>query len=131
MGTYTQLRANIILSKEAPLDIIEKLSSGEMWEELSVAKFGRSEGMFSVSEEPELPIEHIFGKSHRWSQIFSANTSRFNKETRVLKIKCDIKAYDFIYTHLVDWLKPYIESGIIKTQDEWQDSEDWTQLYPE
>jgi hypothetical protein len=131
MGTYTQLKVNITLSEEAPLDIIEKLSSGEMWEELATAKFGRFEGMFPVSEEPELPIEHVFGKSDRWSQIFSPYTTIFNKELRTLKIDCDIKAYDNIYEDLVDWLKPFIIDGHIEEQGEWQDSKDWTQLYPE
>ena len=118
MGYYTELEVNIILNEHAPLDVLEKLSNGEMWEELSQAKFGRSEGLFSVAEEPELPIEHEFGKSSRWSQIFNLHTTVFNKKNRTLIIKCDIKAYDEIYDHLRDWLEPFIVSGTIKEKGE-------------
>jgi hypothetical protein len=127
MGYYTELKLNVTLKDDTStemLDILDKLSSGDMWEELSQAKFGKSYGIFSVSEEPEIPINHIFGKSHRWSQIFNPHTTIFNKEHKTLKIKCDIKAYDDIYEHLIDWLKPYILKGKIKTQTECQD--EWT-----
>ncbi len=126
MGNYTQLKVNITLSEEAPLDIIEKLSNGEMQRELYQAKFGRTEGLFSVAETPELPITHKFGKSKRWDQMFHG--AKFNKEERTLKFKCDIKAYDNIYEDLVDWLKPFILSGTIKELGEWSDNNEWSIL---
>jgi len=126
MGYYTKLKCDVTLNNDTPeeiLDILEKLSSGDMWNELAQDKFGKSVGGFSVEEQPELPIDHIFGKSHRWSQIFNTATTVFNRVDKTLKINCEIKAYDEIYDHLVDWFTPYIYSGLIKTKGE--DNDTW------
>ena len=121
MGYYTKLEADLLLNEEAPLELITKLCSGDMWEELAQAKFGNIPSMYSVEEEPELPIEHLFGKSKRWTQIFSATT--IDSLTRVLHIECEIKAYDEIYELLFDWLKPFIIAGTWRTKGE--DSDEW------
>lgn len=118
MGYYTELQLEVILTKDAPLDIIEKLSNNAMWNELAFAKFGRTIGAFNVSETPNLPIEHPFDKSTRWDLIFNTSTTTFNKDIRALKIICDIKAYESIYEQLIDWLTPYILKGTIKTKGE-------------
>ena len=119
MGYYTELKLNVILNDEAPLDILDDLCNGNLCNELYNKKFGRTDGIFSVADTPNLPIKHIFGKSTRWDQIF--HNSTFNKETNNLIINCDIKAYDDIYEHLVDWLTPFIISGSIQEKGEEQD----------
>lgn len=123
MGYYTELKLAVVLSEKAPLDIIKKLCDGTMKTELFTAKFGEVPGIYVVGEVPELPIEHDFGKSKRWCQIF--NRATFDETTRELRINCDIKAYDSIYDHLVDWLKPFIEIGSIKSKGEDQDTWDY------
>ena len=118
MGYYTELKLSCQLNDKAPLDIIEKLCQGKMWNELAMQKFGRTEGLFSVDEQPELPINHPFGKTHRWSQIFNTSTSVFNKKRKTLRINCDIKAYENDYDLLIDWLKPFIVTGTAKIKGE-------------
>jgi hypothetical protein len=118
MGYYTELKLSCQLNKDAPLDILEKLSNGQMHDELFMAKFGRVEGLYNVSETPELPIDHPFGKTHRWPQIFNQSTTVFDKARKTLKIECDIKAYEADYEKLIEWLKPYIVSGKAKSRGE-------------
>lgn len=124
MGYYTKLEVHISLNPEAPSEILEKLCSGQMWRELAQAKFGRSEGLFNIEEEPELPISHPFGKSKRWGQLFG-NKRSYDKENRMLHIECDIKAYDNIYGLLFDWLKPFIIAGTWRTQGENYEKNQW------
>lgn len=128
MGYYTKLKLSIQLNENAPLDILEKLCNGEMMEELFIEKFGKIPNIMSVASTPELPINHDFGKTHRWDQIFHESTSIFNKETKILKIECDIKEYEQDYEKLIDWLKPYIITGEAKSKGEDQDT--WVTLYP-
>ena len=124
MGYYTDLTADVILNNEAPLDIIEGLCNETLTEKLYNDKFGQKVMSLSVSDTPNLPIDHKFGKSHRWGQIFYFAT--FNKETNNLIINCDIKAYDNICEDLVDWLKPFIVSGSIVERGE--DMDDWEEM---
>jgi hypothetical protein len=124
MGYYTKLSIKVVLTKNAPIDILTKLCNDEMWKELATAKWGKYELAYTVSDSPKLPIEHPFGQSTRWSQIFNNVTSKLNIEDNTLKVKCDIKAYESIYEQLIDWLTPYIESGVIKTKGE--DENKWT-----
>lgn len=126
MGYYTELHLNAQLTDNAPLELIGKLSTGELWLELAKSKLGEIPGMYSVVDEPQIPIDHIFGKSHRWSQIFNPSTTIFDIQRKTLKIRCDIKAYDNIYGHLIDWMTPFIESAVIKTKGE--NSDNWTIL---
>ncbi len=121
MGYYTELKLDVILNDECPLDIIDGLCNEDLMEKLYIDKFGKVPSLLSVSETPNLPIKHEFGKSHRWDQIFS--NAKFNKKTNNLVINCDIKAYDNIYEQLVDWIKPYIISGNI--QEKGEDSNEW------
>lgn len=128
MGYYTKLSIKVVLTKDAPIDILTKLCNDEMWKELSTIKWGKPIYIYSVCDSPKLPIEHPFGQSTRWSQIFNSNTSELNIEDNTLIIKCEIKAYESIYEQLIDWLTPYIESGVIKTMGE--DSNEWSiELY--
>ena len=125
MGFYTQLKLSVTLSEQAPLEVIKKLCDGTMEQELFTLKFGKLPNFHTIAETPELPISHEFGKSTRWDQIF--HNATFNEENRKLKIDCDIKAYDNIYEHLIDWLKPFIEMGHIKSKGE--DQDDWYYHY--
>lgn len=125
MGYYTELKLDVILNKEAPIDTIENLCNGTLHDKLYKDKFGEIPAMISVVDTPNLPIEHPFGKSHRWDQIFhGASYDTINKQ---LVINCDIKAYDEIYEKLFDWLFPYIISGSIKEKGE--DQDEWVTIY--
>jgi hypothetical protein len=121
MGYYTKLKLNVILNDKGPLYILNEICNKELVNNLYIDKFGELPIIMSVVDTPNLPIEHIFGKSHRWDQIF--HNATFNKKTNNLIINCDIKAYDNIYEDLIDWLSPFIVSGSIEEkgedQDEW------------
>jgi len=119
MGYYTELKLYVELNNEAPYDILKLLCDGEMYEHITKTP---EPAIRSVDSTPHLPIEHKFGKSYRWDQIF--NYAVLNKNS--LKINCDIKAYDNIYEDLVDWLEPYIITGNIKIKGE--DSDNWEVL---
>ena len=125
MGYYTELELNVILNDKSPLDIIDGLCNGDLIERLYTDKFGYAPKILSVSDTPNLPIDHVFGKSHRWDQIFY--NAKFIKETNNLIINCDIKAYDKIYEKLFDWLCPFIIDGSIKEKGE--DSDEWNIIY--
>lgn len=122
MGYYTELKVDVLLQQGTVLETLENLINGELKEELFINKFGEIPGLYSVEDEPELPIEHKFGKSKRWSQIFFNASLHKNN----LVINCDIKAYDNIYEDLLDWLKPSIITGIFVKRAE--DEEKWTIL---
>jgi hypothetical protein len=123
MGYYTKLNLSFQLSKDAPLEFLEKLCNGELEKELFEA-VGINLECHSVADTPNLPIDHPFGKTHRWTQIF--NGAIFNKSRKTLKIKCEIKTYENDYEKLVDWLKPYIISGKAKYKGE--DLDFWINL---
>jgi hypothetical protein len=125
MGYYTELKLDVILNNEGPLDIINGLCNEKLMDKLYIDKFGKVPVILSVCDTPNLPIEHIFGKSHRWDHIFS--NASFNKETNRFIVDCDIKAYDDIYEHLVDWLTPFIISGSI--QEKGEDQDEWITMY--
>ena len=119
MGYYTELELNVFLNASAPFDILKGLTNGEILEE---AYHGNVPVMASVADTPPIPrLNHPFAQSKRWDQIFHANTTLIDNN---LIIKCNIKAYDEIYEQLIDWLKPYIISGVIKTRGE--DESEWT-----
>lgn len=121
MGYYTELKFSVQLNKDAPLDVLEKLANSTMLEELWE---GDVPGIMYVIDIPNIPIEHEFGRTHRWTQIFHG--AKFNKVRKTLKIECDIKAYENDYEKLVDWLKPYIVSGKAKYKGE--DMDTWIPL---
>jgi len=121
MGYYTELKLSVQLNREAPLDVLENLADGSMWEIITGSEIP---SIHSVQDTPNLPIDHEFGKTHRWTQIFHG--AKFNKARKTLKIECDIKAYEDDYEKLVDWLKPYIISGRAKYKGE--DMDNWIKL---
>lgn len=123
MGYYTKLKFSVQLSKDAPFDILKLLSEDKMWEHITG---NENPSSHLVADTPNLPIEHEFGKTHRWNQIFHSGTTKLDINRKTLKIECDIKAYENDYDKLVDWLKPYIISGSIKSKGEDQDS--WINL---
>lgn len=125
MGYYTELKLNVILNDKGPLDILDDLCNGNLIEKLFIDKFGEVPGTLSVADTPDIPIEHKFGKSDRWDQIFY--NAEFSKETNNLIIDCDIKAYDNIYEDLFDWLSPYIVSGSIRERGECEN--EWITIY--
>lgn len=125
MGYYTELHLKVQLNDNAPMELLQSLADGSMFEKLCTDSFGEVPGMMTVRSTPNIPIEHEFGKSHRWSMIFNPSTTILDNKAKTLEIQCDIKAYDNIYEHLFDWLKPFIVNGtIIKTQGE--DEDEWT-----
>lgn len=123
MGYYTELKAKLQLNQDAPKQLLEELCNGVLSDKLFTEKYGHVPSICSVSEIPNLPIEHIFGKSYRWNQIFGSRNTKYDKITNTLIIDCDIKAQDDIYYHLLDWLTPFIDSGEFKTKGE--DSSEW------
>jgi len=123
MGYYTTLKLSVQLNKDAPLDILEKLCNQELFKELME---GELPSIMSVGDTPNIPIDHPFGKTHRWTQIFAVGNIQFNKERKTLKINCEIKEYEEDYSKLIDWLKPFIVSGKAKSRGE--DDSDWINL---
>lgn len=123
MGYYTRLKFSCQLKPDAPFDVLEKLCNDTMWKAIT----GEEQPVIgSVEDVPNLPIDHPFGKTHRWSQIFTPNTATLNVSRKTLKIDCDIKAYENDYQKLVDWLKPYIVLGTAKTKGE--DTDYWIKI---
>lgn len=118
MGYYTQLKFSCQLSKDAPLDILEKLCNDTIYKEITGYE---QPSISTVNELPNLPIDHSFGKTHRWDQIFGSVNTKFNKKRKTLKIHCDIKAYEDDYEKLIDWLRPFIISGSAKYKGEEMD----------
>ncbi len=120
MGYYTELKLTAILNDNAPIVILEKLANGDMYEHIT----GESmPSIMAVADTPNLPIQHAFGRTHRWDQIFNPNTTILDLDNRTLSIKCDIKEYEDDYEKLVDWLKPYCTS--IKAVAKGEDSDSW------
>lgn len=118
MGYCTRLILSIQLNKDAPFDILDKLCNQTMFKEL----YGSEPSIMSVADVPNLPIDHDFGKTHRWTQIFNGEQCILDLGRKTLKIKCDIKAYEQDYEKLIDWLKPFIVSGKAKAKGEDEDS---------
>lgn len=116
MGHYTKLKFSCSLKDNAPLDVLEKLSNGEMYKFITGEEHPP---IMCVSDIPNIPINHPFGKTHRWDQIFNGAT--FNKKRKTLKIECDIKQYEEDYPKLVDWLKPFSWSGRAQVKHESMD----------
>lgn len=99
MGYYTEFDLKLPLRKDTPLeilDLIQNLCIGNFWEEPPI---------YQVNERPDLPIEHEFGKTTRWPQIFSNATF----SNYILLVKGELKNYDNEIQKLIDWLKPYIK----------------------
>lgn len=115
MGYYTKLNFSCQLNDKAPFDILEKLCNQTIYKEITGQDIPE---IMSVDDLPNLPIDHPFGKTHRWIQIFHGELVEFNRKRKTLKIKCDIKAYEDDYEKLVDWLSPYIISGKAKYKGE-------------
>ena len=91
MSYYTNLKMNVILNDDAPLTFLDDLCNNGLMDKIYIEKFGKVPSIISVADTPPLPIEHIFGQSKRWDEIFCK--AKFNKETKELNIDCDIKAY--------------------------------------
>lgn len=124
MGYYTKLNLSVQLNKDAPFEILDKLVSHDMWKEIT----GEDQpNCHLVANTPNLPIDHPFGRTHRWNQIFHKSTTKLNLQRKTLKIQCEIKAYEDDYELLLDWLKPFIVSGSVKTKGE--EDRGWTTLF--
>jgi hypothetical protein len=123
MGYYTKLKLSCQLDSRAPFDVLEKLCSDTMYEFITGQEHP---AISSVQDTPNLPIDHPFGKTHRWTQIFGSSTCTLNTKRKTLKIECDIKAYEGDYEKLIDWLKPYIISGTAKYKGE--DMDHWIKI---
>jgi hypothetical protein len=124
MGYYTQLKCDVLLNDANTIQLINDLLTGDLMNDLFLARFGRMPSVYSVGDTPDLPISHIFGKSSRWPQMLHPNSCTITDNKLV--IECDIKAYNDIYEHFVDWLKPFIITGTIEIK--FEDQDDWITL---
>lgn len=127
MGYYTKLKFSAQLKPDAELfSVLECLAKGEMYKKIT----GKEEPVISnVASTPNLPIDHEFGKTHRWDQMLNPSTMKLDVSRSTLKVECEIKAYDQIYDKFIDWLRPFIISGSSKMKGEEMDV--WITLYPE
>lgn len=116
MGYYTELKFSAQLKPDPELfSLLEILQRGEMYEKLTGKEVP---AIAAVADTPNLPIDHPFGKSLRWDQMLNGRTMKLNVSKKTLKVNCEIKAYDDIYEHFIDWLRPYIISGTAKSKGE-------------
>jgi hypothetical protein len=122
MGYYTKFKFSAQLSKDAPIELLDKLINGNYIEELASEKFGSVPALYTVSSFPRLPIDHEFGNTDRWESIMES--ASFDKDRLTIKVECDLKAYDSLYDKFSDWLSPYIITGTKKEMGE--DYDIWT-----
>lgn len=121
MGFYTKLKFSAQLNSDAPIDFLDKLINTNYIEE--IANSVGIKNIYSVHDFPRLlEINHDFGKTDRWESVIQC--ASFDKERKVIKVDCDLKAYDGLYDKFTDWLRPYIVSGSWKEMNE--NEECWT-----
>lgn len=100
MSYYTRFTFEAKLRVDAPIELINDLiyHQDKFWDK-------DIPFLYSVEERPDIPIEHEFGKSIRWPQIFEG-ASLINRR---LKIDCKLKNYDSEIDKFVDWIKPFVK----------------------
>jgi hypothetical protein len=127
MGYYTELKFSAQLRPDTELfSLLESLSKDEMFEKLTGKELP---ALSAVANTPNLPINHEFGKTHRWDQMLNSNTMKLNVSRKTLKVNCEIKAYEDDYEKFIDWLKPFIISGTAETKGEMDSS--WNKIFKE
>lgn len=110
MGMYTQLRCNIDIKRDTPLEVINMLKYmvGDL--DIDLRHF---EGFDS--------LKHPLFQSHRWHMLFTCSSAYFDDWEEPQLIECDdyyqltvcsnLKNYDSEIQKFWDWIKPYINAN--------------------
>lgn len=111
MGYYTKFDFKAKFRKDSPaefIDLIDKIvnRNDELWIELTGKEHPP---IMSVYDTPNLPIDHKFGKCHRWNMLFFCEGwSTFDKDKRILIINSNLKNYGGEIEKFIDWISPYV-----------------------
>lgn len=107
MGYYTTFKFKAKLSKDAPWEILNKL----VYDHNSLWPNGKSPDAYQVNERPDLPIDHPFGKTPRWPQMFNNASIKDS----ILEIETELKNYDEEIQKFIAWIKPFVVGRKQKT----------------
>lgn len=137
MGMYTEVIIKVKLIEDTPewlVIILDKCinHTEELYKELG-SDWGK---ISTVSQTPNLPIEHEFGQCSRWSLFFHSNNfdpitiegSSFDKETKILSIHTEFKNYSQEIEKFLDMIEPYIDK-LEDCRTSWEGQE-WEELLP-